>query len=138
MTFRPVRLQLSRRKGFDLQALSRAINGLPAMKVDRATKWGNPFVVGEEGDRRACLHLFMCLLGNYLCLSSKTSIAQQRDYRRLIRRQRHHLKGKNLACWCPPPAPGEIDLCHAQVLIEVANPEFDWPKRKPIRLTGIA
>lgn len=39
----PVRIQLSRRKGFKLQAESLALNGLPAVKVDRSTKWGNPF-----------------------------------------------------------------------------------------------
>jgi hypothetical protein len=39
----PVRLQLSRRKGFDLQALSLATNCLPAVNVARPTKWGNPF-----------------------------------------------------------------------------------------------
>lgn len=31
----PVRLQLSRRKGFDLQALSQATNGLSAANVAR-------------------------------------------------------------------------------------------------------
>lgn len=40
---KPVRLQLSRRKGFDLQAVSRAANGLPAVNVARPAKWGNPF-----------------------------------------------------------------------------------------------
>lgn len=39
----PVRLQLSRKKGFDLQAWSRQVNGLPAVKVTRPGKWGNPF-----------------------------------------------------------------------------------------------
>lgn len=43
MTLTPVRLQLSRKKGFDLQALSRATNGLPAVNVARPGKWGNPF-----------------------------------------------------------------------------------------------
>lgn len=33
------------------------------------------------------------------------------------------LAGKNLACWCPLPAPGEPDICHAAVLLELANPE---------------
>lgn len=42
---KPVRLQLSRRKGFDLQALSMATNGLPAVNVARPTKWGNPFPI---------------------------------------------------------------------------------------------
>ena len=40
---RPVRLQLSRKKGFDLQALSLATNGLPAVNVARPGRWGNPF-----------------------------------------------------------------------------------------------
>lgn len=39
----PVRLQLSRRKGFDLQAASRAVNGLDAVNVARPGRWGNPF-----------------------------------------------------------------------------------------------
>jgi hypothetical protein len=39
----PVRIQLSRRKGFDLQALSRATNCLDAVVIARPGKWGNPF-----------------------------------------------------------------------------------------------
>jgi hypothetical protein len=31
------------------------------------------------------------------------------------------LQGKDLACWCPLSEPGEIDWCHARVLIEIAN-----------------
>ena len=42
----PVRLRLSRRKGFDLQALSLATNGLPAVKVDRSTMFGNRWKIG--------------------------------------------------------------------------------------------
>lgn len=38
----PIRLQLSRRKGFNLQAASRAANGLDAVNVARPSKWGNP------------------------------------------------------------------------------------------------
>ncbi len=43
----PVRLQLARIKGFDLQATSLATNGLPAVNVARPSMWGNPFVIGE-------------------------------------------------------------------------------------------
>ena len=42
----PVRLQLSRRKGFNLQEWSREVNGLDAVKVDRTTMWGNRWKVG--------------------------------------------------------------------------------------------
>ena len=31
------------------------------------------------------------------------------------------LRGKNLACWCPLPKPGEPDYCHAAILLEIAN-----------------
>jgi hypothetical protein len=39
----PVRMQLSRAKGFNLQAASLALNGLAAVKVTRPGKFGNPF-----------------------------------------------------------------------------------------------
>lgn len=39
----PVRMRLSRAKGFNLQQASLALNGLPAVNVCRPTKWGNPF-----------------------------------------------------------------------------------------------
>ena len=34
---------------------------------------------------------------------------------------RRELAGKSLACWCPLPAEGQPDLCHAAVLLEVAR-----------------
>ncbi|ODT82789.1 MAG: hypothetical protein ABS76_06965 [Pelagibacterium sp. SCN 64-44] len=42
---RPVRIVLLRRAGFDLQAISHSINGLPAHSVARPGKWGNPFTI---------------------------------------------------------------------------------------------
>lgn len=39
----PVRMRLSRKRGFNLQAESLALNGLPAVNVARPSKWGNPF-----------------------------------------------------------------------------------------------
>lgn len=61
---RPVRLRLSRKAGFNLQAHSLAVNGLPAVSVARGPgrKWGNPFpqkeltwiavAMGFRGDKR--------------------------------------------------------------------------------------
>lgn len=43
---RPVRLQRRRKKGFDLQAVSRGVNGLSARAVTRLGEFGNPFRVG--------------------------------------------------------------------------------------------
>lgn len=103
---RPVRLQLSRRKGFDLQAHSLAVNGLPAVNVARPTKWGNPFQAGMDGqgDRRYLVDLFRAYV----------SRPEQADLVAAIRRE---LTGKNLACWCSLDG----NPCHADVLLELAS-----------------
>ena len=43
----PVRMQVSRKAGFNLQDASQAINGLPARLVTRPGPWGNPFSIDE-------------------------------------------------------------------------------------------
>jgi len=48
---KPRRMQLSRRKGYDLQAESRKLNGLPARRVTRPGTWGNPFTIEETARR---------------------------------------------------------------------------------------
>ena len=45
----PRRITLSREKGWNLQAVSMALNGRPAVKVDRSTKWGNPYTTAKAG-----------------------------------------------------------------------------------------
>src|SRR5215468_5896550 len=90
----PVRLQLSRQAGFCLQAVSRALNGLPALKVDRSTRWGNPFVSGKEHpgipgllvrDTRHAVQLY----------AAHVALDPER-----VAAIRAALRGKNLACWC--------------------------------------
>ena len=59
MSATPVRIQLSRRKGFNLQEVSKALNGLEAVNVCRPTIYGNPFVhddaaVAVEAYERHC------------------------------------------------------------------------------------
>ncbi len=100
---RPVRLQLSRRKGFDLQAWSREVNGLPATNVARPSKWGNPYKIGGclIPDAEAATQAFA------LNLPIGSEWAKP-------------LKGRNLACWCPLPEPGKTDWCHAAVLLREA------------------
>lgn len=121
----PVRLQLSRAKGFNLQAGSLAVNGLPAVKVDRSTKWGNPFIVGENGKREECLYLYKMLLSGHICLTSARRrtkqdtidhVEAQKAAYRHVSRYLWRLTNKNLACWCPLDKP-----CHADVLLELAN-----------------
>lgn len=112
---KPVRLQLSRKKGFDLQTTSRALNGLPAVNVARPTKYGNPFVVGADGNREDCVRLYKFMVAGYFCVTCKPEIAEQREYRKRLQRNLRHLKGRNLACWC------RGEPCHASVLLELAN-----------------
>ena len=58
---------------------------------------------GFSGDltaaRQACVDNFEGDLNDY--------------FRELVK---HHLRGKNLACWCPFDQP-----CHADVLLKIAN-----------------
>ena len=105
----PERIQLRRTKGWKMPENT--------VKVDRTTAFGNPFVVGKPGgaytakvtDRRHAYLLFK-------------SIAW--DQPRLVAAAREQLRGKNLACWCPKDDPYE-DVCHAAVLLEIANSQSD-------------
>lgn len=68
--------------------------------VGRSTKWGNPFVIGKDGDREMVVWKYReYLLSNEI----------------LLQQVRRELRGRDLACFCAP-AP-----CHADVLLEVAN-----------------
>lgn len=121
---RPVRLQLSRAKGFNLQDHSRAVNGLDAMKVDRSTKWGNPFlVVNDPYDRasvvtrfRRCLTQQPTLLRHKLLTITRGMEGRGEGHFARMRAALPEIRGKNLACWCKPGEP-----CHADVLLEIAN-----------------
>ena len=124
-----VRLQLSRKRGFNLQKLSRETNGLEAVNVARPSIFGNPFVDLQGG----------VLVGNNWAILKNIVIDAADAYRfwldgKLIRceaieplyRQRQAilaglpaLADKNLACWCHDRHGVH---CHADVLLALANP----------------
>ncbi|MDW9526533.1 DUF4326 domain-containing protein [Sinorhizobium meliloti] len=118
---KPLRLQLSRAKGFDLQAASHTANGLPAINVARPSEWGNPYVVGGPVDRRQ-LRKWGWRFGNLDYVAEDNADAVRRFRAVLWSDHAIHdhvtakLRGKNLACWCQP-----ADPCHADVLLEFAN-----------------
>jgi len=126
---RPVRLQLSRCRGFDLQAASAAANGLPAVNVARPSPWGNPFVVGKHGDAAYCVDLYKALLSGMLRVGAHPDIEALERTRRFVAENAAELTGKNLACWCRLPIGGERSgegrkepaPCHADVLLKLAN-----------------
>lgn len=105
----PKRIRLRRGPGWTLPE--------NAVIVTRPTKWGNPFRVGEPYNNypAAQNHLQAVELFRRLVMDSA-------EYRLMARME---LAGRDLACWCPlaDPAGGPVS-CHADVLLEVANPEL--------------
>lgn len=70
-----------------------------AIYIGRPTKWGNPFVIGKDGNRQEVVQKYKdYILANQSLLS-----------------QIHELRGKDLVCFCAP------QQCHGDVLIELAN-----------------
>lgn len=142
----PVRLQLSRRKGFDLQALSLATNGLPAVKVTRPGRWGNPYPVEKvrrahreamDWAGRCTSPLWLSWANSHLEKRQSAQLESEFDAIALtsaialfaaeigqfersdpagFRAWLAPLRGKNLACACGLDQP-----CHADVLLELAN-----------------
>lgn len=111
---RPVRLQLSRKKGFDLQAHSRAVNGLPAVNVARPSRWGNPYKEGVTPGNYASW--FRADVAREMASPQPTEDHPWSRHLHAIGRDVRQLAGRNLACWCALDAP-----CHADVLLELAN-----------------
>lgn len=95
-------------------------------KVDRATIHGNPFPVEKYG-REQAVQLFRewltgemtreVIRATYPAMLAQHLIAKHQ----WVMESLPHLRGKNLACWCSLPDDGEPDLCHAAVLMELAN-----------------
>lgn len=113
----PVRLRLSRAKGFDLQAASIATNGLPAVNVARPSKWGNPFIVGKDGTRSECVDFYITMLTQGYFIALSPSVEQQSEIRHHVSDNLASLKGRNLACWCALDG----KPCHADVLLTAAR-----------------
>lgn len=66
-----------------------------AVYVGRGSPWGNPFVIGPDGDRFEVIRRFTAEILPTLDLRA--------------------LRGKDLVCFCAP------EMCHADVLMEHAN-----------------
>lgn len=106
---RPQRIQLSRKRGFNLQAASLALNGLPATKVTRPGMWGNHAAVRDGTP-----------VGEAAVASFRRWVDEEASWAWKARAA-IDLRGRNLACWCKLPEPGKPDICHAAVLIALAD-----------------
>jgi Domain of unknown function (DUF4326) len=117
----PARLALSRRKGFNLQAASLALNGLECVNVTRGGAhkglFGNPFIVGVDGTRAECVEQYWGLISVGPCLTAVIAVDVQMAARSHVLANLDALRGKNLACAC------KLDglPCHADILLKLAN-----------------
>jgi len=67
--------------------------------IGRPSKWGNPFAIGEDGDREEVVAKYRrWILGQVSLL-----------------RDLGEIEGKTLGCWCKP------NLCHGDILAELAD-----------------
>ena len=129
----PNRVHLSRAKGWRMPDNT--------VKVDRTTRYGNPFRDSEH-DRHGEASIELAngmrqIVDDWWtapvvvrlfeqwktgALIQEPSFLEPRSLvdRKLLRPvpDLAHLRGKNLACWCKPGS-----ACHADVLLRLANPE---------------
>tara|TARA_R110002020_G_scaffold11340_3_gene42716 strand:+ start:1321 stop:1668 length:348 start_codon:yes stop_codon:yes gene_type:complete len=113
---KPQRIVLSRKAGFDLQALSQALNGLPAQSVARPGPWGNPFSIAEVAAETGLDHdaaQAEAVARHARWLDGAPAIDRAPPSPGAIKAA---LAGKNLACWCRAGTP-----CHVETLLEIAN-----------------
>jgi len=68
--------------------------------IGRPSDWGNPFVIGKDGDRDDVIRKY------------RNWIMRQPD---LLARAKKELRGQRIACWCKPEA------CHGDILAEIAD-----------------
>ncbi|CAF2527720.1 unnamed protein product [Rotaria sp. Silwood2] len=68
--------------------------------IGRPSDWGNPFVIGRDGDRADVIRKY------------RSWIMRQPD---LLARAKKELRGRRIACWCKPEA------CHGDILAEIAD-----------------
>ena len=67
--------------------------------IGRPSKWGNPFVIGKDGNREQVIEKYRrWVLGQPALMAALPE-----------------LKGKTLGCWCAPHP------CHGDVLVELAD-----------------
>ena len=86
-----------------------------AIKIDRGTKWGNPYKIGFNGDRAEVIKQYKENLYYNISVGEVDLVDLAA------------LHGRDLLCWCAP------DACHGDVLIEVA----EWASNALKELDGL-
>lgn len=124
-TREPKRIQRRRGKGWRMPE--------GAVYVGRPTRWANPFAVRKHPE---CFEVVD--VGGWVDTVGRTFPGAREARAYAVELYRLHtgpmgsyeldvaevrlaLAGRDLACWCSLPGEGEPDVCHAAVLLEIAN-----------------
>ncbi len=100
-TSAPHRIRLERSAGWKMPANT--------LKVDRTTRWGNPFTIAECGS----VAVAVAQHGRWMRGEIAAPGGVEPPSRDVLRSA---LAGRNLACWCALNGP-----CHADLLLSLAN-----------------
>ena len=95
--------------GTDKNLIAWAEQNLQAVRIDRGTRYGNPFVLGEDGDRDE-----VCDAYEQHYIPYKPSITRKIDT--------GELSGKVLVCHCYP------ERCHGDFLCNEINAGANYPQ----------
>lgn len=71
--------------------------------IGRPSIWGNPFIVGKDGNRNTVIKKYL----NYVLMNDK------------LLSELKYLKGKRLGCFCKPKS------CHGDVLVHLLEEGLD-------------
>ena len=77
-------------------------------------RFGNPFVIGGDGDRGKVISRFFYWLQTGESFGNADATPERREW---ILRNIHSLKDQTLGCWCDYPK----EDCHGRILKEMAN-----------------
>lgn len=88
-----------------MAVLNKKISGIPhgAVYIGRGSMWGNPFVIGQHGNR------------DQVCDLHKEALKNQIRSGDVTLEQLDSLYGKNLVCFCAPLR------CHGDTLVKAAE-----------------
>jgi len=70
--------------------------------IDRSTIWGNPFIIGKDGNRKQVIEKYRLYLINNPYLMSRI----------------HELKGLQLGCHC------KTKECHGDVIVDILEGDY--------------
>jgi len=82
------------------EVLNKRHDGIPpgAVYIGRGSKWGNPYVIGYDGNRTEVMQKYAVNMPTELITAAVVE-----------------LRGKDLVCFCAPLP------CHGDILLKIAN-----------------